>query len=150
MIILEKKIEKKNEYHKLNSDNVSIRQISKNTLLAFSSWKILKNQINAKKIEVALLINSDENFDLIKEDLNNLSMIQINFINFKDGRPYTIAKELRRSLQFKGEIRASGDILPDQYVFLLRRGFDTVEIERSQKDTWIELLELDDGNYYQP
>ncbi len=150
MIILEKKFEKKNEYHKLNSDNVSIRQISKNTLLAFSSWKILKNEINAKKIEVALLINSDENFDLIKEDLNNLSMIQINFINFKDGRPYTIAKELRRNLQFKGEIRASGDILPDQYVFLLRRGFDTVEIEKSQKNTWIELLELDDGNYYQP
>ena len=52
MIILEKKIEKKNEYHKLSGDHISIQQITKNTLLTFSSWKILKNEINAKKLKL--------------------------------------------------------------------------------------------------
>ncbi len=150
MIILEKKFEKKNEYHKLIDTPLSIKQISKKTLLDFSSWKQMKNDIIEKKIKVALLINSDEEFNLDKKDLKNLSMIQINFLSFKDGRPYSYAKELRRNLNYEGEIRASGNILPDQYVFLLRQGFNTVEIDETQKHVWIELLELDEGDYYQP
>ena len=48
------------------------------------------------------------------------------------------------------KIRASGNILPDQFVFLLRCGFDTVEIDGKEKKVWIELYNMDEGLYYQP
>ena len=52
---------------------------------------------------------------------------------------------------FSKEIRATRHISPDQYVFLLRSGFDTVEINKKDKDIWIEMYKLDNTNlYYQP
>ena len=77
-------------------------------------------------------------------------MLQINFETFKDGRPFTFAKILRKKYNFKGELRAAGHILPDQFVFLIRCGFDSVEIREEDKDAWLELLEIDEGLYYQP
>ena len=77
-------------------------------------------------------------------------MVQINFETFKDGRPFTFAKILRKKHNFKGELRAVGHVLPDQFVFLIRCGFDSVEIKEGDKDAWLELLEIDEGLYYQP
>ena len=62
-----------------------------------SHWKEKKKEIYEKKIKVALKINSDEEFILGKTDLPYIKMIQINFLNFKDGRPFTLAKELRKN-----------------------------------------------------
>ena len=52
-------------------------------------------------------------------------------------------------LNFKNEIRASGHILPDQYIFLIRCGFDTVEIEDKDFDVWVRFFKMDEGLYYQ-
>ena len=84
------------------------------------------------------------------DKLSKVAMIQINFKTFKDGRPYTFAKMLRKKHNFTGELRATGHIIPDQYIFLIRCGFDSVEIEEEHKETWLELLEMDEGLYYQP
>ena len=48
------------------------------------------------------------------------------------------------------KIRASGHIIPDQYIFLLRCGFNSVEIESKKKKFWLECLKMDTGLYYQP
>jgi uncharacterized protein (DUF934 family) len=98
---------------------------------------------------VGIQINSDESLDEITEDLRYFSLIQFNFLTFKDGRPFSIAKILRNKLYFKKEIRASGHILPDQYIFLIRCGFDTVEIEEKNMDVWIRFFKMDEGLYYQ-
>lgn len=149
MIILQRKIEKENIYLKISDDNFTINNIFSTSLLSLSQWQSLKVQIK-KKFKVAVQINSNENLESIKDDLSFFSMIQINFITFKDGRPFSLVKELRKKYNFNEEIRASGHILPDQYVFLLRCGFSTVEIKKEEKAVWIELLEIDDGLYYQP
>ena len=99
---------------------------------------------------LGIQIFSDQNILSIIDDLAYFKIVEINFRHFKDGRPFTLAKELRKKYNFSNEIRASGNILPDQYVFLLRCGFNTVEIPTDQKDVWLELLDMDDGLYYQP
>ena len=76
-------------------------------------------------------------------------IVQFNFLSFKDGRPFSIAKTLRKKFNFKKEIRASGHILPDQYIFLIRCGFDTVEIEDKDFDVWVRFFKMDEGLYYQ-
>ena len=149
MIILEKKIEKKNKFTKLNSDSFCSSDIKEFTILNLDQWDIFKR--SKKRISnLGIQVFSDQNLLPIVNDLIFFKIIEINFRNFKDGRPFTLVKELRKKYNFVEEVRASGNILPDQFVFLLRCGFNTVEIPKNQKDIWIKLLDIDDGLYYQP
>jgi uncharacterized protein (DUF934 family) len=61
--------------------------------------------------------------------LDRLSLVAVNFPTFRDGRGFTQARSLRERLAFFGEIRATGNTLPDQYAFLLRCGITTVEMQ---------------------
>ena len=56
--------------------------------------------------------------------LEGVTRIDLHFPKFTDGRAYSQAFLLRRRLGFKGEIRATGDVLIDQLVAMARTGFD--------------------------
>ncbi|MGB1875507.1 MAG: DUF934 domain-containing protein [Rhodospirillaceae bacterium] len=58
----------------------------------------------------------------------HLGLIELVFAQFKDGRPYSTALTLRRDYKFTHELRASGDVLPDQAIFLIRSGFSSVDV----------------------
>lgn len=47
----------------------------------------------------------------------------IEFASFMDGRGFSHARKLR-NLDFRGELLAGGTVLPDQWQFLQRCGFD--------------------------
>lgn len=71
------------------------------------------------------------------EDPRTLSLagvdrIDLNFPKFTDGRAYSQAFLLRRRLGFKGEIRATGDVLIDQLVQMERTGFDVAVLRQDQ------------------
>ena len=55
--------------------------------------------------------------------LNDVERIDLHFPKFTDGRAYSQAFLLRRRLGFKGDIRATGDVLIDQLVHMQRTGF---------------------------
>ena len=57
-------------------------------------------------------------------DLQGVKRIDLTFPKFTDGRAYSQAFLLRRRLGFKGELRATGDVLIDQLVQMQRTGFD--------------------------
>ena len=150
MIILEKETVKTNKYKKISGDDIGIFEIKDYSLIEKKDWILFKDQIIKKNLIIGIEIFSDDIFDFRKQDLKSFSLIQINFKTFKDGRPFTFVKKLRKELKFKDEIRATGHILPDQYSFLLRCGFNSVEINEVEKEQWFEMLNLDDGLYYQP
>jgi uncharacterized protein (DUF934 family) len=52
------------------------------------------------------------------------------FPTFKDGRAYSQARLLRERHQFRGELRATGQVLRDQLLFLQRAGFDSFEVKK--------------------
>jgi uncharacterized protein (DUF934 family) len=60
--------------------------------------------------------------------LDRLALVVLNFPVFKDGRGYSQARLLRERYGFRGELRASGQILRDQFLFLVRAGFDSLEV----------------------
>ena len=96
-------------------------------------------------------MDSNESLGPIINYLKYLQIIQFNFLTFKDGRPFTLAKKIfEENLILKNEIRASGHILPDQYSFLIRCGFDSVEIKQTDKLTWLKVLGMEAEEYYQP
>ena len=149
MIILNKDKPQKNEYIFLDDLEKIISINKKKVILTKSLW-IQKGQLLKKnKIISGIQLDSDESLDEITDDILYFSLIQFNFLSFKDGRPFSIAKNLRKKLNFKNEIRASGHVLPDQYIFLIRCGFDTVEIEDKDFDVWVRFFKMDEGLYYQ-
>lgn len=61
---------------------------------------------------------------LIAADLENFSVVGVQFPKFTDGRGYSIATLLRTRYGYKGELRALGDVGRDQLHYLARVGFD--------------------------
>jgi phosphoadenosine phosphosulfate reductase len=62
--------------------------------------------------------------------LGRLALVALNFPTFRDGRAYSQARQLREQYGFTGEMRATGDVLRDQFLFMLRAGFDALEIRK--------------------
>ena len=77
---------------------------------------------------VGLRLTSEQALDAVGDALDRVALIEIEFLAFKDGRPFSMARRLRDQFGFDGEIRAVGDFLPDQALFLRRCGFDSVEV----------------------
>jgi uncharacterized protein (DUF934 family) len=73
--------------------------------------------------------NSRDVDDLVPY-LDRLAVIALVFPTFRDGRAYSQARLLRERYGFKGELRATGQILRDQFLFMLRAGFDVFEVKK--------------------
>ena len=71
----------------------------------------------------AVRINPGADARALLPHLEQLSLIEITFPAFGDGRGYSSARLLREH-GFAGEIRASGDVLVDQLAYMRRCGFD--------------------------
>ena len=84
-------------------------------------------------------------------DILESAGIRILFDVFSDGRFLTIARQLRLS-GYKGHIRATGEIVPDQFPMALKVGIDSVEISESlsrrcMQEQWVAMGQRIQGNY---
>jgi len=62
--------------------------------------------------------------------LDKLAVVALVFPTFRDGRAYSQARLLRERYHYRGELRATGQVLRDQFVFMLRAGFDAFEVKK--------------------
>jgi uncharacterized protein (DUF934 family) len=62
--------------------------------------------------------------------LDRLAMVALVFPSFRDGRAYSQARLLRERHGYKGELRATGQVLRDQFMFMLRAGFDAFDVKK--------------------
>ena len=62
--------------------------------------------------------------------LDRLAAVALVFPSFRDGRAYSQARLLRERHGYDGELRATGQVLRDQFVFMLRAGFDAFEVNK--------------------
>lgn len=72
----------------------------------------------------AVRIEPGEDARALLPHLGQIKLVEIAFTAFGDGRGFSSAQILRES-GYAGELRASGDVLVDQFVFLRRCGFDS-------------------------
>ena len=63
--------------------------------------------------------------DAMALTLEGVERVDLHFPHFTDGRAFSQAFLLRRRRGFKGEIRATGDVLIDQLVQMQRTGFSS-------------------------
>ena len=83
--------------------------------------------------------------------LDQLSLVALAFPAFNDGRSFSKAELLRSRYDFKGAVRATGQVLIDQLPHMIRLGFDEFEVSHP---VLIKRLEAGDTGgiplYYQP
>ena len=77
----------------------------------------------AQSNAAAVRIEPGEDARALLPHLDRLALIEIAFPAFRDGRGYSAARILREA-GYTGELRAAGDVLLDQIVYLRRCGFD--------------------------
>jgi uncharacterized protein (DUF934 family) len=98
-------------------------------------------------VPLADLANHQGALDLANTDdpavltghLGNISLIRVAFPAFSDGRGFTIGRRLR---MMGYTLRATGNLVADQYAMARRVGFDDVEISdelalRQPADQWL-------------
>jgi uncharacterized protein (DUF934 family) len=62
--------------------------------------------------------------------LDRIAVVALVFPTFRDGRAYSQARLLRERYNYRGELRATGQVLRDQFMFMLRAGFDSFEVKK--------------------
>ena len=71
--------------------------------------------------------------DPLALSLEGVDRVELHFPKFTDGRAFSQAWLIRRRLRYAGDIRATGDVLPDQLVQMQRSGFSSAVL-RADKD----------------
>mgnify|MGYP000880161146 CR=1 FL=1 len=68
--------------------------------------------------------------------LPQLALVVLDFPAFNDGRSYSLSRQLRLE-GYQSELRATGNILPDQLQFMIQVGIDTFNVpERFTLEDW--------------
>ncbi|KWV58478.1 hypothetical protein AS026_30270 [Rhizobium altiplani] len=73
-----------------------------------------------------VLLNSESPLGVVAELLERIDLIVVPFAKLRDGRGFTLARALRGQHGYMGDVRAIGDLLPDQLQLLVQCGFTSI------------------------
>jgi uncharacterized protein (DUF934 family) len=79
-----------------------------------------------------------------------LSLIAVDFPIFRDGRGYSTARLARERYHFKGDMRATGDVLQDQLFFMMRCGFSSFMLKAKNPQAAFAQAARTFSHVYQP
>src|ERR1700744_4205895 len=97
-----------------------------------SAVRLLENPeaLFARSGKVGVIWPNSRAVDDLVPYLDRLGAVALVFPVFRDGRAYSQARLLRERYLYRGELRATGQVLRDQFVFMLRAGFDAFEVKK--------------------
>ena len=102
-------------------------------IVPFAYWLEHKDALINRKGKLGVCISGDDDTQKVAKDIEHFDLIALDFPAFTDGRSYSHARLLRERYNFKGEIRAVGDVLRDQLFFMHRCGINSFQL-REGKD----------------
>ncbi len=110
-------------------------------IVSFERWQSERETLVTRNAPLGIRLRSDQPPKLVLQDLDRFAVIALEFPKFGDGRAYSYARLLRERYGFRGELRAVGNVLRDQALFMLRCGFDAFEVtEGTPIEGWREAL----------
>ena len=86
--------------------------------------------LTSRKGRTGVIWPNNRDVDDLVPYLERLAVVALVFPTFRDGRAYSQARLLRERYKYSGELRATGQVLRDQFVFMLRAGFDAFEVKK--------------------
>lgn len=81
--------------------------------------------------------------------LDRLGLVELNFPKYTDGRAFSQAQLLRRRYGYKGEVRATGQVLRDQLRLMIRSGFDAIQIDAADAEAIYAFSSHEFSEFYQ-
>lgn len=105
-------------------------------IVTLARWQATRDELAARNAPLGLRLRSDQPPALVAADLGRFAVVALEFPKFTDGRAYSYARLLRERHGFRGEIRAVGNVLRDQLLFMQRCGFDAFEVADEKAAAW--------------
>lgn len=119
-------------------------------IVSLERWEKDKDALRSCNHPIGIQLRSDQSPVVLVDDLGSFGLVALDFPVYKDGRAYSYARRLRDEMGFTGEIRATGNVLRDQFLFMLRCGFDAFEIQKERDiAAWKDAL-AEMSIFYQP
>ena len=97
-------------------------------IVPFERWRTERATLLGRNTPLGVRLTNTQSVAELAADLVRLDVIVLEFPSFIDGRAYTQARLLRERYGYRGELRAAGNVLRDQLLFMQRCGFDAFEI----------------------
>lgn len=119
-------------------------------IVSLEQWQAERAALLARGTPLGIRLHSDQSPDLIAADVAHFAVVALEFPKFRDGRAYSYARLLRERHGFKGELRAVGDVLLEQLLFMIRVGFDAFELSSADPLRDYETALADFSVWYQP
>lgn len=116
-------------------------------LLSHEQWTARRAEFDRTQ-PLGLIVPNALDVELLHDDLPRFALIALQFPKWTDGRAYSQARLLRARLRFRGEVRATGEVLVDMLPLLHRSGFDAVLMRGDQSlDSAQRALRFFAGHY---
>jgi uncharacterized protein (DUF934 family) len=119
-------------------------------IVSLDRWQAERDALLARGGLLGVRVASHQLATEFAADLAHFDLVALEFPSFRDGRAYSTARLLRERYGFSGELRAVGNVLRDQFMFMHRCGFDAFEVaDESQVEVWRKAMD-EISLWYQP
>jgi len=97
--------------------------------VSFARFLDEKDSLLQRNGDIGVRLQPDDDALQLSDCVDRLSLIEVSFPKYVDGRAFSQAQQFRRRLNFEGEIRAIGEVLRDQINYMARCGMDAFVFE---------------------
>lgn len=119
-------------------------------IVSLERWLSEDETLRSRDGKIGIRLKNDQSPAQVVDDLDAFDAFVLEFPKYTDGRAYSAARLLRDRYGFKGQVRASGDVLIDQYGMMQRCGFNAYEIRDSTDVAAWQAAEKRISSHYQP
>ncbi|MGP1679006.1 MAG: DUF934 domain-containing protein [Burkholderiales bacterium] len=116
----------------LEQGSIGDLPFSGDVIVPLELWTSERETLSFRLGRIGVWLETDADSATIAADLARLEVIAVRFASFTDGRGYSLARLLRERHDYRGELRAIGDVLRDQLYYLSRCGFDAFALRADQ------------------
>ncbi|HEY8432377.1 MAG TPA: DUF934 domain-containing protein [Sandaracinaceae bacterium] len=96
-------------------------------VVSLERWRRERDALRGRR-RVGVRVRGDTPPEELAPELEGVELVVVELPKFTDGRAYTLARLLRERFGYRGELRATGDVLRDQLFYLSRCGFTSFEL----------------------
>ena len=97
-------------------------------VVSLKRWLAQSEILASRNAPVGVAVEAGADAQAHLAELADRPLVALAFSKFADGRAFSYARLLRDRHRFRGELRASGDVLIDEIPLMLRCGFDSFEV----------------------
>ncbi len=113
-------------------------------LVPLAVWRARRAELIRREYEhgwpLGVWLADDEDASTIESDIDDFTVIALEFSRFGNGVAYLSARALRERYRFRGELRAIGDVPRTRLAYLHHIGFDTVILTGAKPGPAVQII----------